>query len=109
MDWLASPSDMNAIELVWDCLQRIIAASNVECGTPDSLERELVDVRDMIPLADIRKLSHSFRSHCLEVIQAQDELVPYQADIYGDDVVKRRQLLNFTTPHTMCKIVNFRG
>ena len=56
MDWLARPPDMNAIGLVWDCLQRRIEAANVQCGTPDSLEHELVDDRGMIPLADIRKL-----------------------------------------------------
>ena len=48
--------DMNPNEHVWDCLQRTIAASYVQFGTRKSLEREPVDDRDMIPLADIRKL-----------------------------------------------------
>ena len=56
MDWLAHPFDMNPIVHVWDCLQRRIAASNVQCGTQESLESELVDDRGMIPLADIQKL-----------------------------------------------------
>ena len=56
MDWLARPPDMNPIEHVWKCLQRTIAASNVQCGTRESLERELVDERGMIPLADVRKM-----------------------------------------------------
>ena len=38
----------------------------------------------------------------MEVIQALDGLIQYQADIYGHDAAKRRQFLNFTTP-TMCK------
>ena len=79
--------DMNPIQHVWDCLHRRIAASNVQCGTRESL----VDDRGMTPLADIRKLIYSFWSHCMEVIQAQDELTHYQADIYA-----------------MCKIANFR-
>ena len=56
MNWLAHPPDMDPIEHVWDCLQRRIAASNVQCGTRESMERELVDHWGMIPLADIRKL-----------------------------------------------------
>ena len=55
MDWLACPTDINPIEHVWDCLQRRIAASNVRCGTRESLERELVDDQGMAPRADIRK------------------------------------------------------
>ena len=84
-------------------------ASNVQCGVRDSLERELVYDQGMIPLADIRKLIMSFQSHCMEVIQAQDELVQYQADNYGHGFVKRRQFLYFTTPPTMCKIANSLG
>ena len=56
MDWLARPPNMNLIEHVWDYLQRRIAAFNVQCGMRESLEREPVDDRGMIPLADIRKL-----------------------------------------------------
>ena len=56
MGWLVRVSDMNAIEHVRDCLKRRIAASDFQCGTRESLERELVDDRGMIPLADIRKL-----------------------------------------------------
>ena len=70
MDWLARLPDMETIEHVWDCLQRSTAASNVQCGTRESLERELVDDRGMIPLVDIRKSILSFRSHCMEVKQA---------------------------------------
>ena len=42
-----------------------------------------------------------FDLHCIDAIQAQDELIQYQADIYGDDIVKRRQFLNFTTLPTI--------
>ena len=56
MDWLARPPDMNPSERVWDCLQRRIAASNVQCGPRGCLIRQLVDDRGMIPLADIGKL-----------------------------------------------------
>ena len=55
MDCLAYPPDMNPIEHVWHCLYRRMAASNVQCGTHGSLERELVDDLGMI-LEDIRKL-----------------------------------------------------
>ena len=55
MDLLARHSDMKCIKHVWDCLQRRIAASNVQYGTRESLERKVVDDQDMIPLADIRK------------------------------------------------------
>ena len=34
----------------------LVAFSNVQCGMRESLERELVDSRGMIPLVDIRKL-----------------------------------------------------
>ena len=60
----------------------------------------LVDDRGKIPLADIRKLIKSFRSHCMEVIQAKDKF----ADIIDHNVVKRRTFLKFTTQHTLCKI-----
>ena len=43
MDLLARPFDINMIEHAWGCLQRRIAASNVQCGARESLERELVD------------------------------------------------------------------
>ena len=56
MDWLACPPDMNPIEHVWDCLQRRIAASNVQFVTGESLEHELEYDRGMVPHADIRKL-----------------------------------------------------
>ena len=55
-EWLARPPDMNLIEHVWDCLQRIIAVSTVQRGPRESLKRELIDNRGMIPIADIRKL-----------------------------------------------------
>ena len=72
--WLARPPDMNPIGHVWDCLHRRIAASNVQRGTQESLERELFDDRGMIQLVDIRKLTLRFRSHCIEVIQAHDKI-----------------------------------
>ena len=77
------------------CLQRRIAASNVQCGTRACLERELIDDRDMIPLADIRE---RFRSHCMEIIQARDKLIQYEADIYGHDVVKKKTISKFYCP-----------
>ena len=33
MDWLARPPNMKPIHHVWDCLQRRIATSNVQCWT----------------------------------------------------------------------------
>ena len=37
--------------------------------------------------------------------KTKDEYSKYlKIDIYGHDVVKRRQFLNFTTPSTMCKM-----
>ena len=56
MGWLARTPDMNPIEHVRNCLQRRIVASIFQCGTREILERELVDDRGMIPLADILKL-----------------------------------------------------
>ena len=55
MEWLSLPPDIDPIEHVWDCL-RIIAASNVQRRTRESLERELIDDRGMISLVDILKL-----------------------------------------------------
>ena len=45
---LASTSpNMKPIQHVWNCRQRRIAASNVQCGTRESLESELVLDRGM--------------------------------------------------------------
>ena len=47
---------MKPIQHAWDCIQRRIAVFNIQCGTRESLEGELVVDRGMIPIADIRKL-----------------------------------------------------
>ena len=40
-DLIITAPDMKPIEYVVDCLQRRIAASNVQCWTRESVEREL--------------------------------------------------------------------
>ena len=91
---------------MWDRLERIVHAGNVQTGTRGSLKIEMVRGCCWIRLAGIRKLIYNFLSQCMDVKQFRALYARYWVDVYYHILGKTFFLVEFTTPPTMRKKAN---